>query len=369
MVLIFLSGSAVNTTTKRYVNNILNTLFLPDSSRNEYRFAFFGAQVNVDPQLASRLVRLAGRRWKKKEHVLLIFVDRYAAGGYQFRPLRSGLLTDTNIEGDRLFCEVELQEYLEAGPNFANWLLQNAQNMNYPRLVGNNPNEPNDGYYVIHTSAKWKTLPIVARGDQVWIHHVTALAATQRFQHPADHQFFFFRARVPMRRGGGRSFKAKRGMFRIPSNTRFDLTISYRWPFVTNVPNTLFNLDHSKSLRCDLNEVRIASPADRNVIHCKTDRYPEQDEMKIKLVGQNGQNLYWPDAPIRFAIGFSKRQVFLAILALLAIAGASAVTSSNSVSWSFQSIVKHIDWIKFFAEIFNLLGFGCLFIIFGRKII
>ncbi len=370
MVLIFLSGAPVSAGTKLYVNNILNTLFLPAGAWNQYRFARAGDHINVDPDLIPRLERFAAK-WRK-EQVLLTFVDRYAAGGYQFRPLRRGRLTNAYTEGNRLFCEAELGDYIAVDGNFADWLQENAHGANYPHLVGNDPNNHNDGHYVVHTSAAWTSLPIVATGDQLWTEHVDALAKTHRFQNPPNHNFFFFRADVPRPTGGG-TFSAKKGRFKVPSNSRFELQLSYSWPFgAASVPNTLFKVIHNKSLQSDVDEMQVANPFNLTVINYKTAKIPDEDEVKIELAGDPDQNLFRPNAPVLLTIGLSGRQVVWGLLGFVAVVVGSAVTTSSGLSlgdfWDFHSLLAHFDWIKLGGEALKLFGLVFLLIIFGRKI-
>jgi hypothetical protein len=369
MVLIFLSGAPLKTATKLYVNNILNTLFLPAGSQNRYRFTCSSTQKNVDPQLPPCLTKLAGRRCRK-EHVLLVFVDRYAHGGYEFRPLRSGRLTNISVEGDRLFCGVELDDYVVVH-DFKQWLTKEAAHKNYPHLIDADPDNTNDGYYVIHVSTKPKQLSITARGNLAWTQHVDALANTRRFQAPAGHTFFFFRADIPRRRGGGEPFKAKSGSFRIPSNTKFELPLSYRWPFgAATIPNAAFKVNHSESLKGDSDSIQIANPGDTKLINYGTARYPQEDEMKIELVGDPDHNLFRPDAPIRFQIGFSHRQLVLAIIILCIIAFGTVISASEQdCGINLCCVINSVNWIKFAGEILKLGGLVTLFRIFGRQLL
>jgi hypothetical protein len=370
MVLIFLSGAPLKTATKLYVNNILNTLFLPTGSQNRYRFTCSGADSNVDPQLPRCLREIAKRRWRK-EHAMLVFVDRYAHGGYEFRPLRLGRLKNVSLDGDRLFCDVELNDYVVVKGDFKQWLAKEASDKNYPHLIDADPDNTNDGYYVIHVPAKLKKSSIAAGGDQAWTEHVNALANTRRFQAPTDHKFFFFRADVPRRRGGGKPFKARNGLFRIPSNTKFESTLSYRWPFAAaSIPNAAFKINRSEPLKGDLDRIQIASPGDAKVINYRTARYPQEDEMKIDLTGDPDQNLFRPDAPIRFQIGFSQRQLILAIITLCIIAFGSVIgASEHDCGIDLWCVINNVNWVKFGGEILKLCGFVAFFRIFGRQIL
>ena len=125
-----------------------------------------------------------------------------------------------------------------------------------------------------------------------------------------------------------------------------------------NIRNAVFKINRSESLRGGADKVHVANPVDARVINFKTARVPEEDEMRIELEGEPDQNLFRPDAPVLFAIGFSKRQIICGIAGPVAFAVGSALTAA-----------EHSCFLtKFLGEILKLIGLGLLFVAFGRKV-
>jgi hypothetical protein len=369
MIVVFLSGAPVNTGTTLYVNNILSTLFLPAGSRNQYRYLSGGVRVNIGPQELPVLLKLANRKWRK-ERVLFVFFDRYAAGGYQFIPLRMGRLISAMNQDSRLSCLIELGDYVRV-QHFAGWLADHAADKNFPHLTAGDPNNPDDGYYVFHTKAKPKTLETVEKGHQVWTHLVDALAACARFQQPPNHQFLFIRADLECRRWGSVvPMTPKKGQFRVASDSRFLLKLTYRWPFQTPVPNSNIQLQCTEPLRLDLTQIQIANPGDTVTVNCKTRKFPEDTEMSLGLAAGGNQNVFLPTAPIRFKIGFSFRQILNVVIGVLLVGIGAAISASDYkfVLQGFGEFLRHINLIRASGELCNMVGLMWLFLTFGKKL-
>src|SRR5262245_5575627 len=90
------------------------------------------------------------------------------------------------------------------------------------------------------------------------------------------------------------------------------------------------------------------------------------------LAAESDDDLFRPDAPILFKTALSGRQIAYGLLALLAVAVGSAVTTSSDISFEnlfdLRALIAQIDWIKFVGEAIELLGLVFLLVIFGRKI-
>ncbi|MEX1143566.1 MAG: hypothetical protein WEC16_01905 [Anaerolineales bacterium] len=142
MLYLFNSGFREN-----YQRNILNTIFFPSGWKNEYSYRTVGEQyVNVNPDDVKSLLNL-----ESGTPTVIIFIDRFAEGGYQFHPVRLGTLGLVTEEANRIYFQVRLERliYPANKTKFNMALHEELDAIGLPKLTNNDPAELNDGYYAL----------------------------------------------------------------------------------------------------------------------------------------------------------------------------------------------------------------------------
>jgi hypothetical protein len=370
MVLIFLSGEPVNRGGQLYVKNILNTLFLPSGSFNRYRYSIAGQHVNVDPDTVQYL---GSWRRRLKTQVLLLFVDRYRANDYDYVPLRYGTLKKFRVEGSQSFLTVKLGDYVTADSVTAGQFLQEyAGGTGFPRLTNGDPNNPDDGNYVVRSRAKMRELSAWTTGVLAWEGAVDRLSSAHRFQVPAGKSFIFLRSTVK-KKSGGQMTPRWCGRIRTRLDHAFWLSIAHRWSFVLPIPNLKLKLTTDKGTTVNPDSIEISNQADIQEIRVRTAKYSDDWQLSIKLESAAVANEapLFPDRPLLFRLGMSvPRQLKIASL-LLFIGTATVIAATNydsSTPFVLRDFVATIPWLKVVCEVAKLAGMIGLFMLFGKKL-
>jgi hypothetical protein len=102
--MIYLFNSAYR---PRYVRNVLNTLYLPENCANEYRYRFTGDRPNISAGFYSGLGNL-----KSGNECVVMFIDRYAEGGYEYHPLRKAKFLGYRVQADYVYFTVQLLDFI-----------------------------------------------------------------------------------------------------------------------------------------------------------------------------------------------------------------------------------------------------------------
>src|SRR5580704_7955048 len=104
-----------------YLKNVLNTLCLPAGCTNEYRYRHAGEPRYVAPGLYSSLPKL-----KVGTECVVIFIDRFAEGGYSYHPLRLADYVLYRDENEYIHFRIRLGQFIYAknSADFEQTLLQ-----------------------------------------------------------------------------------------------------------------------------------------------------------------------------------------------------------------------------------------------------
>ncbi len=173
-----------------YIENVVRTMFLPDGCSNEYRYT---TQRNIGNDLLGVLPRL-----NKNTRVLMVFIDRFAEGGYRFVPLRLARFLATKPEGDQMFFSVQLGDWISPRDlvTFNDELRAKLQAKGLPQLTANDPKNENDGNYailapdVLGNSLRWDA------GNSAWSTTVDSLYGTRAFPLKGENVRAFSRCRL-----------------------------------------------------------------------------------------------------------------------------------------------------------------------------
>jgi hypothetical protein len=177
---LYLFNSAYRT---RYLINVLNTLYLPNGSTNEYRYRYRPGtgpdeHVNVNPEDVGRLRSLPGLT-----PVTIVFVDRFHEGGYYYHPLRQGTFAYEHEEGDRMFFRARLGDYIYPRDSdaFNQMFSERLASHGIPHLSGRDPWTSDDGWYVVPADDVFSRRGDYHCGEDAWETCVDQLSRCRAF--------------------------------------------------------------------------------------------------------------------------------------------------------------------------------------------
>ncbi len=187
MVYVFLSGYA-----DKYRANVLKTVGLPSGLINDYSYKVGSPDGNVNEDSLANALEVPANA-----EVLFVMIDRYAPGGYTYFPIRTGRLAEPmRVADGRLRLKVKLGQFATGVDNtrFAQSIAEHLAGMNYPQLVSNDPENRQDGQYVLVASPLASESPRL--GDEGWIEVVKGLARLQAFRPDDNRGVVFLSAEV-----------------------------------------------------------------------------------------------------------------------------------------------------------------------------
>jgi hypothetical protein len=223
--MIYLFNSAFR---PRYVRNVLNTLYLPEHCANEYRYRFIGEKPNISAGFFSELEGL-----KPGTECVVIFIDRYAKGGYEYHPLRKARFLRHRVVADYLYLKVELLDFIypQNLQQFQESLLAQVKGM--PCLTNGEPEYQHDGYYAIESDSVFGHLDDFKRNDDAWTSAVTALSATRAMRTDDEQWPIFLKVAIHPRKD--RTSLApitqdQTPLFQLTKDRVFELVLTYKFP-------------------------------------------------------------------------------------------------------------------------------------------
>lgn len=176
-----------------YTTNILNTLFLPFGSTNEYRYSIRGEKIHISPDKYPEFInKTAG------DEVVIVFIDRFAADGYQYHPIRRGKLLSCEERSNRLFFNVKLEDFICSNnvDEFNDIFRNNLDIHGIPKLTDNDLYNVNDGYYAIESDSMFVDESQYSSGDSAWISIVERLSSTKAFKATENTQYIFLKSNL-----------------------------------------------------------------------------------------------------------------------------------------------------------------------------
>jgi hypothetical protein len=224
-----------------YLRNVLNTLYLPSGSTNDYRYG----PNNTDASLTDGL--------KAGDSVQIVFADRFHTPGYEYHAIRRGEFVRAWERDGYLFFTVQLDDFVYATDpvTFNMDLAQKACRSRLPQLTSGDPWNSNDGIYAVCGEDVLAAPTSYHTGDLAWTECVDALSKCRSFGaaeprtarsnddadfealSPArpDREFVFLHSELRDSRGVSElaSMDGNRGIFELERGKRIDLELSYRY--------------------------------------------------------------------------------------------------------------------------------------------
>lgn len=214
-----------------YVRNVLNTLYLPVGCTNEYRYRHVGEPRYIAPSLYSALPDL-----KVGTECVVIFIDRFANGGYAYHPLRLADYVLYRDENEYIHFRVRLGQFIYARNlnDFRRTLLQELGPLGIPSLAGGNPESTRDGNYAIQANGIFGHLDDYQRDGEAWNSVVENLSRTTALSSTDKQEPIFLKIHIQ------EGSKKKRtvtpalvdgaGSYHLTKNKRYELVATYRFP-------------------------------------------------------------------------------------------------------------------------------------------
>lgn len=114
----------------------------------------------------------------KGQKCVIIYVDRFAEGGYKYYPIRKGQIKDVSRAHGRVYYDIELGDHCYSPePNeFTSQFCQNVERC--PRLTGDNPESNNDGEYCTEGP---ELEGLLVSGGESWSSAVDQILGTRCF--------------------------------------------------------------------------------------------------------------------------------------------------------------------------------------------
>jgi hypothetical protein len=385
--MIYLFNSAYR---RLYIRNVLNTLFLPPGSTNEYRYRVQGdGAIHIAPDSYNEL-----RNTQVDHPIVIIFIDRFSTSGYSYHPLRIGKFVQTREEGDRLFFRVRLYDYIYPRDKqvFNTRIVDTLGPLGLPKLTNNDPSNTNDGYYAIKAGSIFSEDAHFVRGDDAWVSIIDQLCNTAAFSRAAElrrllpgdegkeaHEFIFAKCSVIAKGTDDTELSPRlqnnESVFNIVRGRQHKLRLTYRYP--TQLEDTMseatIEAEFGENLRpTGGTRVSVNSYSNSVDLPFTTKRVIEDYEdgirFQFKPTNEN-RALIAPDTRLLVHIGESRLfwpQVIVGLL-LFTVLGTIVGADFSDISPLTFCTVTQVLWPKFLASFFQALALLWLFRLVGTK--
>jgi len=301
-----------------FTTNVLNTLYLPKGCVNKYRYT---VGRNVDSSICDRV--------KLGDELIIVFIDRYGEEGYRFHPLREGELHRCYPEGDHIFFEVKLLDYVYPKnlEDFQDQIKRSLDSLDLPRLTRGDRQATDDGTYAIPGAAPLRELGGMISSDSAWTSCVDQLHRAKAFIPDAHNEYLFLRATIQTGVNQGHTLDVEiyKGIprFSLTAEGSYCLRLFYKYP-----PQQTDSMRVSKVSIEDENNVivpRVARAytvdklADEITFTFSVTSWPRQLAGQILANTQQPDGLvktHGPDVGIPYRV---KQNIWRGVMTLLAI--------------------------------------------------
>lgn len=216
-----------------YQRNLLNTLFLPYGSTNEYRYTMSDTRTNVQPTILDLLSSLKG------EDITISFIDRYGVSpngnpSYKYYPIRRAKFIRGMKDNDRIYVLLQLLDYIfPSDVQATSDAIANLQGV--AKLTNANPLEKNDGFYFLKADDIFGNLKF-EQANSAWTKSVMAISTSRQFAGTQNTRYIFARAEFHEYENENKSINGKighniRAYFPISKQKTHSFVISYDFPF------------------------------------------------------------------------------------------------------------------------------------------
>jgi hypothetical protein len=350
-----------------YVKNVLNTLSLPSGWTNEYRYRATGDPRYVSPEVYAQLPALS-----TGTECVIVFIDRFGEGGYEYHPLRRGRYLSYGEVDGKVFFNIELGAFIypRSVIGFGQHIVQALSTHGLPSLTNGDPACTTDGSYVVIAGDIFGRPQDHFTGEEAWAEAVEKLAETRAFSTTLTDTTVFFRSDVQERSANGTHLKPvlRDGLavYAFRKDRQYDLSLTYRFPKQRTDTSAHAKVcigfdDNLRALGDTM--LTIDSYANRISTPFRSKRYVEDNSGRISLTStdETGQpSVVIFDRPLQYelseSVGFWL-QVVLALL-LFSLAGAFIGVDFSKISPFSFGALWGAAWTKVVAALFQ---FGALF--------
>lgn len=214
-----------------YVKNVLNTIFLPSGYTNEYRYRYKGDPRHVPPAMYDQFTTLV-----QGTECVVCFIDRFAAQGYNYHPLRRGTYVSRREESDYIFIRVRLGDFIYPRnlSTFRQHIVQALGTAGLPALTGGDPESTNDGAYVIKCQSIFGQRDDYLSDDGAWTAAVRDLSGTRALASTPEQSPVFLRADIRQSATPGKRInpilRDNSARYELKKGNSCELLLTYRFP-------------------------------------------------------------------------------------------------------------------------------------------
>lgn len=358
--------------------NILNTFFLPTGHTNEYRYRAHGREIHVDPTAKSKLEKI-----ESGEDSLVIYIDRYNPGSYYYYPLRFAKYLLWREEGNHYYFRVQLEDFIFPRDlsEFNDRIVQALRQHGLPMLKEGDPDNTDDGYYVIIAEDFCDRAQDFFIGNNAWDKAVDSLSQTKRFSSTIENQMLFLRAALKKRPHSQKELRPTKKIYpssyQITKTNQYELTLSYKYP----IQNTDQELSCNLKITTDGNlkllpsQVKIDGLYNSIPITITSKKYLEEKhaEVKIEVSPLDHKNIkvFATDKSIGFTIQKGKAfwiQIIFALILFSILGSLIGVDFSKIQPMTIKAILLAARF-KLFLGIFQTFVLFWIFLLIGRRIL
>ena len=358
MIYLFNSGYRLG-----YQINVLNTIFLPKGATNEYRYRYTGdGAIHIAPDSYNELLGT-----QVGTEIVVIFIDRFASGGYFFHPIRKGTLVSISPEEPRLFFRTQLFEYLyPKDPIDFNEAIKNRlAKLGLPQLTNADPMETGDGRYAIVSDSIFidesKFLVGNAAYTQVTGNLQNANAFSTQDENGKTRQTIFVKSRIL--KDGKEHLPVLRNdiaVFNIAARERYSLALSYCFPVqkTDSTKSALIRTRFGENIQAVSLETKVATYEDRFEIPFAAivNSVDQDDAIALEYFSLDSSvNLLTHDSAKIISVHIQEQKYFIAkwLGYLLLFAASGVLASLDQDRLSLLNLQLGEGWIV----VLNILGF------------
>jgi hypothetical protein len=348
--------------------------FLPENCDNTHRYSK-DKQVDkneIDFFLSERVIN---------EQFVIIFIDRYAQGGYKFYPLRMGIIKSCNEEGGLLVFKVIYKNYKAPKDidEFQVMIKEKLGTKNLPHLVNGDPKINDDGFYAINAPDIFQNINSVD-GNDAWEINVKHLQETKVFKDSEDKKFSIF-ARIDIHSDNKKLIKDENKSFPFIKDNHYILKFYYKFPqqLVDTKLTTGLELVLGDGLKTsnesksnDIINIDISNVSDSKDFEVFSKRKLEEFESSIYIKPTQPDKFVCADKGFNYSIIISRKFWIYLILLIL---GSTLLTTlqtfdKNNIDLVYNFRFFDAYWnngIKLVPGAINMLLLYLLFRLVGSK--
>jgi len=343
-----------------YRRNLLNLLFLPRGSRLTLRYR----RKNLPDGVWN-----GGDLPAKGGQCLISFVDRHAAGGYEYAPLRQARFLASRKEGEQLLVDVLLDEYVFPDD------VTSLQPVFKAALAGHKApaknevgDETQDEHYVISASESPEVLNALKVGDAEWVRAAEYLSAREVFAGDAKDPVF---VRAELLADGDKAVAPRgirrkdAGQYRLSADYSYMLRLSYRHFHHEERGSNVVDVNaRGGILWGDEPFMAVEAAATTVTLHFSTSREPEGKHASVGLaVGD--RPLLVASAPLTAAIVKGLDFWYEAVALVVGFAIVDFLSTDNHAS--LLGLTALVGWGGVLLSVLKAAALVRLVVLFGKK--